>query len=53
MVCREDATEHGRLLALKKILGDITVDKKLEDEHLACLYLKDIATLKCADLGTE
>jgi len=30
--CSEDATEHGRLLALKKILGELTEENALDDE---------------------
>lgn len=30
--CKEDATEHGRLLALKRILTDLTEEKQLDDQ---------------------
>ena len=30
--CKEDVSEHGRLLALKDILASLTENKKLDDE---------------------
>ena len=48
---REDATEHGRLLALKKSLANMTSEKVLDEKQLACLYLKDIAEAQGQDLN--
>jgi len=42
----EDYSEHGRLLALKDILTGLTVEKKLDESQLACLYSKDIAAVR-------
>ena len=44
--CKEDFSEHGRLLALKDILTSLTEGKKLEDEQLVCFYAKDISVVR-------
>ena len=44
--CKEDVSEHGRLLALKDILTSLTENKKLDDEQLVCFYAKDISVVR-------
>ena len=44
--CYEDYSEHGRLLSLKDILTNLTVEKSLDEEQLACLYSKDIVAAR-------
>lgn len=44
--CKEDVSEHGRLLALKDILTSLTEEKKLDDEQLVCFYAKDISVVR-------
>ena len=51
--CREDATEHGRLLALKKTLAGLTHEKQLDEEQIACLYIKDISRMEDRELDDE
>ena len=46
MCAHEDASEHGRLLAMKEILTGLTLEKQLDESHLACMYAKDIAVLR-------
>lgn len=42
----EDANEHGRLLTMKEILTSLTLEKQLDEQHLACMYAKDISVLR-------
>mmetsp|Transcript_45868 Transcript_45868/g.60793 ORF Transcript_45868/g.60793 Transcript_45868/m.60793 type:complete len:164 (-) Transcript_45868:1389-1880(-) len=51
--CREDATEHGRLLALKKILTGLTHEKALDEEQVACMYIKDLSKIQDRDVCAE
>ena len=44
--CKEDVSEHGRLLALKDILTSLTEEKKLDDEQLVVFYAKDISVVR-------
>ena len=53
MNCLEDATQHGRLLALKKILAEHMEEKQLDDQQLALMYAKDIALATGADIHEE
>lgn len=46
---KEDATEHGRLLALKPILSSLIEEKRLADSQLAMLYMKDVCVLRDLD----
>lgn len=50
---KEDATEHGRLLALKPILGSLCDEKRLSDEQLALIYMKDVCVLRGLDVQDD
>ena len=48
----EDSTQHGRLLALKDSLQDLTAEKQLNKEQLAHFYVKDVLE-KCGGFEEE
>ena len=49
--CKEDCTQHGRLLALKEILTNLNNGQTLE--QLAFLYAKDISVVRQINQITE
>ena len=48
-----DASQFGRLLCMKQILGTLSEEGRLTDEQLALIYLRDIAIIRELDLGDE
>ena len=51
--CAEDARHHGRMLGLRHILSELMPRKRLNLDHLTCMYAKDISIIRNLDIYDE
>ena len=49
----EDSRKHGRLLAMRSILGSLTEKKRLQREQLTCMYARDLVLARGQDVEDD
>ena len=51
--CADDVRNYGRMLGLRHILSELMPRKRLNLDHLTCMYAKDISIVRNLDIHDE